>query len=322
MIFRKYKTDPFTLERVPVPLGFFKPWLLVLSALVIIVTGWLTLDLLSISPQEQILIAENQLLQEEIMDSYNRVTNLAEQIDDLAETDQELYRLILQTDTIPSDVRQLGVGGTDPYGYFDGFSQSTASLLRNHVELLDELERKVALQKSSYQVLMPLGVKKRRQLAQLPTIQPTIGTLSSTYGSRLHPILHYRRMHTGVDISVPNDSPVYATGGGTIELIDYDSGYGNYIVIDHPAVGYKTLYGHLNSVMPRLNVGDEVVRGQQIALSGNTGLSTAPHVHYEVRDHKYNPLDPINFFGVSMTPEEYRDFLDHAKNYAHLPSLD
>ena len=322
MIYRKHVIDPFTLERVPAPHGFVRPWLWAVSAILVIVAGSVTLDFLSISPQEQILIAEKQLLHEEIVFSHNRVTNLAQQIDDLAQTDQELYRLILQTDTIPSDVRQLGVGGADPYAHFDGFSQSTASLLRDHVELLDELERKVALQDASYQVLLSLGVKKRRHLEQLPTIQPTIGTLSSTYGSRLHPILHYRKMHSGVDISVPNDSPVYATGGGTVELIDYDAGYGNYIVIDHPAAGYKTLYGHLNSVSLHLKVGDDVVRGQQIALSGNTGLSTAPHVHYEVRDQNYNSLDPINFFGVSMTPEQYRDFLDHAKNYAHLPSLD
>jgi len=320
MIYRKRKTDPITLERVPVPIGFFKSWILWIFATLLIFSGWLVLDLLSISPQEQILIAENRSLQDEIVDSHTRVTNLAQQIDDLAETDQELYRLILQTDTIPRDARQLGVGGTDPYVHFDGFSQSTALLLRDHVKLLDELERKVALQDASYQSLMPLGVKKRRQLEQLPTIQPALGRLSSTYGSRLHPILRYYRMHAGVDISVPNDSPVYATGGGTIELIDYDSGYGNYIVIDHPAVGYKTLYGHLNST--HLKVGDEVVRGQQIALSGNTGLSTAPHIHYEVRDQNHNPLDPINFFGVSMTPEEYHDFLSHANDYAHLPSLD
>ncbi|MCY4172280.1 MAG: M23 family metallopeptidase [Bacteroidetes bacterium] len=129
-------------------------------------------------------------------------------------------------------------------------------------------------------------------------------------------------MHSGVDISVPNNSPVYATGAGFVELIDYDFGYGNYIIIDHPDAGYKTLYGHLNSAISNLKVGDEVLRGQQIALSGNTGLSTAPHVHYEVRDHNNNALDPLNFFGPSMTPNEYRDFLVHAQTRNFLPSLD
>ncbi len=322
MIKRNYVVDPITLEPMLKPFGFMKSTILIGSLIGIFALGWLIIDHLLISAQEQILIAENQVLHQELSNSHDRVTDLTHQIDGLVQTDQELYRLILQTDTIPSDALQLGVGGVDPYRRFDGFSESTATLLHNHSELLDELERKVALQISSYETLKSLGLKKKRQWDQLPTIKPTFGNLSSTYGSRLHPILRYHRMHSGVDISVPINSPVYATGGGFIELIDHNSGYGNYIIINHPDAGYKTLYGHLNSTIPNLKVGDEVVRGQQIALSGNTGLSTAPHVHYEVRDRNDNALNPLHFFGPSMTPEEYHDFLLRAQKYHNLPSLD
>lgn len=322
MISRNYVIDPVTLQPVQKPLSIMKSVILIGSLIGVFCLGWLVIDTFLISAQEQILIAENQTLQEELTNSHSRVTDLSQQVGDLVQTDQELYRLILQTDTIPSDVRQLGVGGIDPYSHFDGFSQSTATLLRNHSELLDQLERKVALQISSYENLMPLVLKKKRRLEQLPTIKPTSGSLSSTYGNRLHPILRYRRMHSGVDLSVPTNTPVYATGGGYVELIDYDFGYGNYIILDHPAAGYKTLYGHLNSAMSHLQIGDKVVRGQQIGLSGNTGLSTAPHVHYEVRDHNNKSLNPLQFFGPSMTPEEYRNFLLRAEMINSLPSLD
>ncbi len=323
MSFRRYKIDPDTLSFVPVRFGWPHPLLLSVGVALLCAVVWFTVDHLSVSMQERILIAENQALQEELADSRYRVTDLMEEVDELSETDRELYRLILQADTIPEDVRQVGIGGADPYSHFDGFSKSTATLLRDHAEILDELERKVALQNASYRHLETLGLKRAESFLQLPTIQPTQGHLSSTYGVRFHPILHYRRMHSGVDISVPINTPVYATGGGIIEEVGYSSiGYGRYILIDHPKAGYKTLYGHLNQEMSGIKKGVRVIRGQQIALSGNTGLSTAPHVHYEVRDQNNQSLNPIYFFGPSMSPQEYHALLNEAEKNSQLPSLD
>jgi len=322
MIFRKYKVDPVTLERVLVPLGFVRPSLAAAGLISLFLVGWFAIDYLLTSPRERILIAENLALQEEISSSHSRVINLAEQMEDLTKTDQELYRIILQADTIPDDIWQMGVGGVDPHSHFDRFSKSTAQLLRDHAELLDELERKIALQNTSYENLRKLSHRMQKKMAQLPTIRPAQGRLSSTYGIRLHPILHYRRMHAGVDISIPIDTPIYATGGGIVERISSNAGYGNYIIIDHPDAGYKTLYGHLNSTLSHIKEGVEVVRGQQIALSGNTGLSVAPHIHYEVRDQNNNPLDPISFFEPSMTPQEYQKLLDQTQKYQIHPSLD
>ncbi|MCY4205258.1 MAG: M23 family metallopeptidase [Bacteroidetes bacterium] len=322
MIFRRYEVDPVTLETVVVPLGFFRPMLVFVGLVGLIIAGWLLIGAFSTSPQERTLISENLALQEELSDSHNRVTNLVEQLEDLTETDRELYRVILQADTIPDDIWQMGVGGTDPYSRFDGFSISTAQLLRDHAELIDELERKIALQNISYDNLRRLGYKMQKKLEQLPTIQPAQGRLSSTFGIRLHPILNYRRMHAGVDISIPNNSPIYATGGGIVELVSSNAGYGKYIIIDHPDAGYKTLYGHLNAPLPHIKEGVKVVRGEQIALSGNTGLSVAPHVHYEVRDQNNHALNPISFFEPGMTIQEYQLLLNQAKRYRTLPSLD
>ena len=320
---KKYEIDPVTLEKVPVSSGFFRRLFLVGGLVLLFVAGWFGIDNLLTSPQEQILIAENRALQEELSDSHTRVTGLMEQMEDLIERDRELYRLILQADDIPDDVRQVGVGGTDPYSHFDGFSKSTAQLLRNNAEILDELERKFGLQNASYEDLLNLGIERQKWSEQVPAILPTQGgRLSSTYGIRLHPILGYKRMHSGVDISVPTNSPVYATGGGVIEAISSDAGYGIYVLIDHPAAGYKTLYGHLKSIMPGIRRGIQVVRGEQIAYSGNTGLSVAPHVHYEVRNQDDRSLNPLPFFALSLSPQEYQKILDQVEERHSVLSLD
>ena len=324
MRLRKYQLDPRTLEPVVAPYDFVRLLLWGGVVLAAVVAVWFVIGPLETSVQERNLIAENQALQEEISNSRQRVSSLSEQLDNLSETDRELYRLILQADSIPSDVRQVGVGGVDPYAHFDGFSKTTSELLRDHAELLDQLERQISLQTASFQYLETLGIKRIEALAQLPAISPTKeGRIASGFGYRMHPILHYRRMHSGLDIAVPRGSPVYATGAGVIEDIAYSNiGYGRYVLIDHPEAGYKTLYGHLDSVLPNIREGVEVVRGQQIAKSGNTGLSVAPHVHYEVRDHNNNALDPRYFLGPSMTPQQYQELLDRADNLSSLPSLD
>lgn len=319
----KYKIDPNTLEPVLASSRFLRPLLFGGALVVVFVIGWLSNDFILPSIQNLILTAEKEGLQEQLLESRQRVGDLSKQLDNLTETDRELYRLILQADSIPYGVRQVGVGGMDPYAHFDAFTKSTSQLLRDHAESLDELERRISLQSDSYAFLETLAIKRKEALAQLPTIKPALGRLASDFGWRLHPILHYHRMHSGIDIAVAKNTPVYATGGGIIEEVGYSKiGYGRYILIDHPAAGYKTLYGHLNSTLPKIRKGARVVRGEQIALSGNTGLSVAPHVHYEVRDQNNEPLNPIYFWGPSMSPQQYQELLNRAKEYSNLPSLD
>ena len=290
------------------------------------------------SPQEQVLIKENQAFANEVSEQRARNTELTQQVDALSERDRELYKLLLQTDILPEDIRQVGVGGTDPYSRFDGFRLSTAQLLRSNAEILDELERKVTLHSLSLKSYLSTAVKRKEALAQLPSIPPTdVCSISpsdatqnlsrekpsciiSSYGTRLHPILSYSRKHLGIDIVLPMNSPIWATAGGVIEKIGYaPNGYGRFVLINHPAAGYKTLYAHLNSHLPAIREGTKVVRGEQIAWSGNTGLSTGPHIHYEVRDRNNRAIDPYDFFGPSMTPEQYHEILQRANE---IPPLD
>jgi murein DD-endopeptidase MepM/ murein hydrolase activator NlpD len=113
------------------------------------------------------------------------------------------------------------------------------------------------------------------------------------FGMRLHPILHVLRMHDGIDISGIVNSGVIATANGIVKCVKKDTyGYGNYIIIDH-GNGYETRYAHLNKINVIKN--QYVSKGELIGLVGNTGLSTAPHLHYEVR-YNGKPLNPIKFF--------------------------
>ena len=120
---------------------------------------------------------------------------------------------------------------------------------------------------------------------------PVNGPVVSPFGMRFHPILHVYRMHTGIDIAVPRGTPIKAADGGQVIQADYDSGYGNHILVYHGG-GMATWYAHLQGF--NCSVGQMVAKGQIIGFVGSTGLATGPHLHFEVRINGV-PQNPIQY---------------------------
>lgn len=258
------------------------------------------------TPSELALKAENEALKTQLEETSERMGAYSEQLEEMAEADQQLYRTLLQAEPIGEDVRQVGVGGADLNERFDVFRRSTSDLLSNTAEQLDELERKISLQSSSYRELTELASQHEERLAQLPALKPIDGPIVSSYGMRTHPVLQVRQMHHGVDILVDIGTPIYAPGDGVVREVSSTSAYGNFLVIEHPEAGYNTLYAHLSEVPSHVTPGSTVSRGDEIAFSGNTGRTTGPHLHYEVRDSSDQPVNPSEFFTPGLTPSEFQ----------------
>ncbi|MCB5270878.1 MAG: M23 family metallopeptidase [Candidatus Cloacimonetes bacterium] len=132
-------------------------------------------------------------------------------------------------------------------------------------------------------------------IGDVPSIYPTFGRISDAWGSRIHPITNNLEFHEGIDISNQTGTPIYATAAGVVTTTDYTSGYGKHIVIDHRN-GYKSLYAHLYNY--KVKEGESVSKGQIIAMMGDTGYSTGPHLHYEVH-YRQGKLNPANFLNRS-----------------------
>lgn len=268
-----------------------------------------TVDKMLTSPEEMALRAENQALQNALENVDTRIQDYATRIEKLSESDQELYRTLLEAEPISPDVRRVGIGGADPYESFGRFSSDASGMLRRSSQMLDELERKISLQNASYRQLTTLAHERDRRLDHMPAILPADGPVVSGYGMRFHPILRVRQMHHGLDIVVPVGTPVFATGDGVIKTAGRNVGYGNYVEVEHSSTGYTTLYAHLSEIPSHIRRGKKVERGEEIGLSGNTGRSSGPHLHYEVRDSDGRTLNPVYFFAPSMTPQAYNELL-------------
>jgi murein DD-endopeptidase MepM/ murein hydrolase activator NlpD len=134
--------------------------------------------------------------------------------------------------------------------------------------------------------------------------------ISSGFGMRYHPVLGYTRMHKGIDFAVPVGTPVMAAGSGVVQIAGRLGGYGNYLRINH-GNGYSTAYGHLSRLAPGIHKGSRVHQGQIVAYSGNTGLTTGPHLHYEilVNGDQVNPARVKVATGRRLTGRQLRDFL-------------
>jgi len=162
--------------------------------------------------------------------------------------------------------------------------------LESLTKLTDELIDKVKFQQEKLSYLVNKLNEKSELAKRIPAIVPMEGVFSDHgFGMRLHPILRKWRMHEGIDINGLHGTPVYATGAGVVKFVGWNGGLGLCVTIDH-GFGYETTYGHLSRVV--VKEGQKVTRFQKIGECGSTGLSTGPHLHYEVsfNGEKQNPV--------------------------------
>jgi murein DD-endopeptidase MepM/ murein hydrolase activator NlpD len=267
------------------------------------------------TPEEQSLRVENKALERQLDRVSGRMSTLSAQLDTLEKRDETLYRRLFEIEPISDDVRQVGIGGSDPYKEFDRMEEDASSLLRTTAEKLDKLERQMSLQDASYEELSEVAVERNKRLKQLPAIRPTNGPIVSGYGMRQHPVLKVQKMHGGVDFLVRRGTPVVTTGDGRVQEATYSSGYGHHVEIRHPEAGYVTLYAHLSEIPEDVRRGTTIERGDTIGYSGDSGRSTGPHLHYEVRNLSDQTLDPMRFIVPDMSPDSYHALEERTQEF-------
>ncbi|MCT4623697.1 MAG: M23 family metallopeptidase [Schleiferiaceae bacterium] len=262
------------------------------------------------SPKEKQLKRENMALELQYKLLNERMDKMAIVLNDMQNRDDNIYRVIFESDPIPSSVRKAGFGGVNRYKELEGYASS--DLLVETQKKLDILSKMAAVQSKSFDDVKTLALDKEKMLASIPGIQPIankdLKRMASGYGRRIHPIYKVRKMHWGMDFSAKTGTPIFATGDGKIsnDRKIGGSGYGKYVVIDH-GYGYQTLYAHMSKVS--VKKGQKVKRGDIIGYVGNTGRSVAPHLHYEVvKDGK--KINPINFYYSDLTPEEFEQMIE------------
>ena len=239
---------------------------------------------------------ENKELQEVIQSQEMRIEKFYDDLESIKEQG-EIFRKMVKLPAINDDVRQLGVGGRQDKDH----SSHLEYLLPDETDLdgmyrqVNHLNRLLNLERLSYSESQEEAAKKPGYYKSLPAIHPVDrerGRFSSGYGYRRDPFDRKYRFHDGHDYSAKTGTPVQATGDGVIRKSKYWGTYGNYIEIDH-GNGYRTIYGHLAS--RKVKKGERVIRGQVIGKVGNTGKSTAPHLHYEIKKRGKN-VNPKDFY--------------------------
>ena len=234
-------------------------------------------------------------------------------LSDLEDRDDNIYRAIFESEPVPKSIRYGGSGGSDKYEVFDSYEN--ADLLKTVTQRMERLTKQIYIQSKSFDEVVKLAKNKEKLFASLPAIMPInqkdlSHAITSGFGWRTHPIYKTQEFHQGMDFSAEQGTPIYATGDGTIaEADNLAQGYGNHVVINH-GFGYQTLYGHMSRIACR--AGQKVLRGQLIGYVGSTGLSTAPHVHYEVIKNGV-AVNPINYYYNDLSPQQYQMLVESSK---------
>ncbi|MCM1034601.1 MAG: M23 family metallopeptidase [Paludibacter sp.] len=268
------------------------------------------------SPREKQVVRERDALKSQYELLSRQIDQIQLVVTDLQQRDDNLYRVLFQAEPIPVSVR---LGADSRLQYYDSVMLMTNSRLATDItRKADLLERELYVQAKSYEDIIELAKTREIRMENIPAIQPVLNKdltrVASGYGYRIDPVYHTPRFHAGMDFTAPVGTDVYATGNGKVEFVGWKQGYGNTVVVSH-GFDYKTLYAHLSK--PLVHVGQQVKRGDVIALVGNTGKSTGPHLHYEVR-LKDKPVDPRNFYFQDLSPEEYDRMVQLSNNFGNL----
>ncbi len=257
---------------------------------------------------------ENLRYQYKLLNKDLEATSLI--LDELQKRDDNLYRMIYGMPPLPESKRLGGIGGSEKYNELKNFSFG-----ENILEIKSKAERNMKRmlgQSASYKELLKLVKDKENMVAHIPAIQPILPKdltrFGSPFGMRMHPILGYARMHYGVDLTAPTGTPIYAPGDGVVFRSGWSNGFGKHVRIDH-GYGYVTVYGHMSKL--KVRPGQKVKRGDIIGEVGSTGLSTSPHLHYEVRVNG-QWVNPVNFYYDDLSDDDLDKMINSADANTHV----
>lgn len=312
---RKYRYNPNTTSLKPEKPSRIKllrniSAFLIVTAFFGIISGFVFSKKVN-SPEENSLVAEleEMKIQYELLNK--KLKQSQEVLVQLEERDNNIYRSYFELDPISEDVRKAGFGGVNRYAKFSDWKY--ADIVTEVSKNIDILNKQLVIQSKSLDEIVLSAKEKEKMLSHLPAIQPVankdLKRLASGFGMRLHPILKIGKMHNGLDFAAHVGTPIYATGDGKVKSAGRHGGYGNVVVISH-GYGYETLYAHMSKFKVRR--GQKVKRGDVIGYVGNTGLSTGPHLHYEIhKDGK--EIDPISYFYQDVSPDEFKILYDKSQ---------
>ena len=260
------------------------------------------------SPKEAILNQQIGSLKIQYALSGRELDNSLKTIKSLKMSDEIRYRPILEMDSVPESFRNPGFGGVDRFIDLNGYYNST--LMKSMRTRIEELKNMANVQTQSFVSIRDRSEEWKYEMDHLPAISPVDPAFRLGDGYRyreIHPVLGVGKMHYGQDFAVPYGTKVFATGDGKVVESGWNSGgFGNVVIVDH-GNGLQSIYGHLSEI--RVSVGMSVKRGDNLGLSGSTGSSSGPHLHYQI--NKFGqPMNAINFFYNDVNEEMFNDMID------------
>jgi murein DD-endopeptidase MepM/ murein hydrolase activator NlpD len=243
---------------------------------------------------------ENEQLKNSIISLSGQYVKLESELNSLSELSSNL-RLAANLNPISPEELKLGVGGTD---FINALYSELGSNVSDAMIVAEKVIRRFRFEKAEFEEITSKMRSNKELFESIPAIIPTEGQYSTeSFGMRFHPILHVNKMHSGVDIINDIGTNVKASGKGKVIFVGIKGGYGLTMEVDH-GFGYHTIYAHLSSSL--VKEGANVKRGEVIAKSGTSGLSSGPHLHYEVLHNGQN-LNPSDFFFDEYDYFEYKN---------------
>jgi len=311
----RYRFNPESLSYDKIRLGFRAVLLRSLAyfvgSLLVTAVYYLVFAVFFDSPKEKALLREIEQLTLQYDLIQREMDNIETVIGQLKLTDDNLYRTIFEAEPIPATLREGGTGGVNRFKELEGYDN--AAVVVETARRLDKIRKQVYVQSKSFEELIDLARRKEDMLASIPAILPIsnkdLTRTASGFGLRVHPFYKIIKFHAGMDFTAPSGTDIYATGNGEIIAVNSSKrGLGNHIIINH-GYGLMSIYAHLD----RFNVrkGQKVERGDVIGFVGNTGMSVAPHLHYEIKLNGVN-VDPVNYYFNDLSPEEYERMIEIA----------
>lgn len=258
------------------------------------------------SPSETLLQQEIENLKLQYSLMGRQIDNSLNILGDLELSDGHRYRPVLDMDSIPVSIRKPGFGGVNRYEDIEGYDNT--GLMIAFRSKVDEIRNRSTVQYESFKSIEARKDEWKREMEYLPMISPVNVIYRRGDGMKfreVHPVLGTPQWHHGQDFSTPYGTEVYATGSGKVIEAGWSGGFGNCIVIDH-GYGYQSTYGHLSSI--RVTVGLNVKRGDMIGLTGSTGTSSGPHLHYQI-DLYGQHKNPLHYFNDDLTEDEYFEMI-------------